>query len=91
VQKKTKVWVMLGWSSRRVEVSFAQRPTVEVFDRAGTRVPPDRLEMHYHSRWHTLAYPVTAEVYVDEILNREQFRQHCDRHQTRSAILANLR
>ena len=37
-----------------------------------------------------LAYPVTAEVYVDKILNRDQFRWHCDRYRTQSAILKNL-
>jgi hypothetical protein len=39
----------------------------------------------------TLVYPVTAEVYVDRILNRDEFRAHCDRYKTPSAILRNLR
>jgi hypothetical protein len=33
---------------------------------------------------------VTAEVYVDRLLDRAEFRRHCDRYQTRSAILENL-
>ena len=32
----------------------------------------------------------TAEVYVDRILNREEFRRHCDRFKTRSEILKNI-
>ena len=39
----------------------------------------------------TLAYPVTAEVYVDRILNRDGFHHHCDRYKTPSAILGNLK
>jgi hypothetical protein len=34
---------------------------------------------------------VTAEVYVTRLLDRGEFRRHCDTHRTRSAILAGLR
>lgn len=40
---------------------------------------------------HQLMFPVTAEIYVSTILDRAEFRKHCDTHRTRSAILANLR
>jgi hypothetical protein len=36
------------------------------------------------------AVPAMAEVYVDRLLNRDEFREHCDRHRTREAIVANL-
>jgi hypothetical protein len=36
------------------------------------------------------ASPVTAEVYVERILNREEFRGHCDTYKTLSAIVENL-
>jgi hypothetical protein len=32
-----------------------------------------------------------AEVYVSQLLDRDEFRRHCDRFKTREAILANLR
>jgi hypothetical protein len=35
--------------------------------------------------------PVVAEVYVTELLDREQMRRRCDEGKTRSAILASLR
>jgi len=89
-RRKTKVWVLLGWSPRPVEVSFAKRPTAEVFDDAGEQPPPGQVELRFQSSWHTLAYPVTAEVYVTRILTRDEFRRHCDTHRTRSAILRNL-
>jgi hypothetical protein len=36
------------------------------------------------------AVPVLAEVYVSRVLDRDEFRGHCDRFKTRDAILANL-
>jgi hypothetical protein len=36
------------------------------------------------------AVPVMAEVYVSRLLDRDEFRRHCDRHRTGDAILANL-
>jgi hypothetical protein len=37
-----------------------------------------------------MACPVTAEVYVEKILNRDEFRSHCDAYKTQSAILERL-
>jgi hypothetical protein len=91
MRKKTKAWVFLGWSSRPVTVSFAKAPAAKVFDRADRQVRADSVDLTFHSAGHELAYPVTAEVYVDKILNRDEFRQICDRYKTRSAILANLK
>jgi hypothetical protein len=31
-----------------------------------------------------------AEVYVNRLLDRDEFRRHCDAYQSREAILANL-
>jgi hypothetical protein len=36
------------------------------------------------------AVPVLAEVYVSRLLDRDEFRRHCDHYRTRDAILANL-
>ena len=36
------------------------------------------------------AVPVTAELYITRLLDRDEFRRHCDRHRTRAAILRNL-
>jgi hypothetical protein len=90
LRKKTKAWVFLGWSSRPVTVSYAKAPKAKVFDQVGNEVRVDRVDLLFHPTRHELAYPVTAEVYVGRILNRDEFRQLCDRYKTRSAILANL-
>ena len=37
------------------------------------------------------AVPVMAEVYVSRLLDRDEFRRHCNRFGTRDAILSNLR
>ena len=37
------------------------------------------------------AASVLAEVYVTRLLDRDEFRRHCDRDRTRDAILASLR
>jgi hypothetical protein len=50
--------------------------------------PPD---VRFSSETHRFAVPVMAEVYVTRILDRDEFRRHCDRFRTRTAILANLR
>lgn len=38
-----------------------------------------------------LAMPVVEEVYVSQVLARQEFRELCDRHRTKRAILAALR
>ena len=45
----------------------------------------------FHDASYSIAYPVMAEVYVTKILDRNEFRAHCDTYKTRSAILANLK
>lgn len=92
-RKKTKVWAFLGWTTRSVNFAFDRRPQVTVFDAAGKEInlnDPQSPELFWNGVGHTALVPVTAEVYVDRILNREEFRRHCDAYQSRSAILANL-
>jgi hypothetical protein len=86
---KTKVWVFLGWSERPIDVSFARPPEATVLDLKGLPAP-----RHPGIRWGfldaRLAYPVTAELYVDHILDRDEFRKLCDRCGTRAEILGRL-
>jgi hypothetical protein len=89
-RQKTKVWVFLGWAERRVLIGYAKPPQFEVF-RDGKRLGKDAPEVRFMPESRALNYPVSAEVYVTELLDRAQFRKHCDRYKTRSAILENLR
>ena len=89
-RKRTKVWVFLGWTERPVHISFAKPPGFAIFDDRGNHVPNETLAVRFASTTRRMAYPATAEIYVDEILNRDEFRQLCDAHKTRSEILAAL-
>lgn len=89
-RRKTKVWVFLGWSARPVTVYFATAPTAQVFDESGNELEKPPLDLQFHSTHQALPYPVTAEVYVTKILNRAEFRKHCDQYKTQEAILKNL-
>jgi hypothetical protein len=90
-RRRTKVWVVLGWTGRRVCTSYARPPSAQAFNRDGALVDSGTYDLHFGTNCTRLAYPVTAEIYVNEILDREQFRRHCDTYKTKSAILANLK
>jgi hypothetical protein len=90
-RRKTKVWVFLGWSSRGMNVSFAQAPNARVLDESGASVGEgEGPELIYLGTGYPLLTPIVAEVYVGKILDRDEFRRHCDQYRTRAAILANL-
>jgi hypothetical protein len=90
-REKTKVWVFMGWSVRPLMVSFAKDPRVEVLDSKGQVLPPDGVELRLRASRYEVVYPVMAEVYVTDLMNRSEFRAHCDRYKTEAAILENLR
>ena len=90
-RKQTKVWVMLGWTSTGASYGYAQQPTATVTDPEGKPAAGDDApELIFHGTWRELATPVFAEVYVTQLLNRDEFRRHCDTYQTQAAILSNL-
>ena len=88
-REQTKVWAFLGWARRPANMSFAKTPDAKVFDEQGQR-SENRVQLEFEVAERSLPYPVIAEVYVSEILNREEFRKHCDRYQTRRAIINHL-
>jgi hypothetical protein len=92
-RRKTKVWALLGWRVTAVDVAYRVPPTVERIealagDRRPVGEPPPVL---FSGDRYEFAVPVMAEVHVSRLLDRDEFRRHCDRHRTRDAILANLR
>jgi hypothetical protein len=86
---RTKVWVFLGWSRRPISVSFARPPKARVLNRLGWPAwnPPS---ISWRGLYARLPYPVTGELYVDRILDRNEFRKLCDARGTRSEILRQL-
>jgi hypothetical protein len=88
-RKKTKVWVILGWRTRLLWISYVTQPVVQVKDKNG-RAADNEIDIKFSGQYEFAAYPVSAEVYVSRLLNREEFQEHCNRHRTRKEILANL-
>ena len=87
LRKKTKVWAMLGWSWYRLNISFASRPHVQVFDQDDNRLERSQYELRFGRNSEEIVTPVTAEFYVDRVLDRDEFRQLLDTYQSRAAIL----
>ncbi|MEO8136610.1 MAG: hypothetical protein ABI831_21880, partial [Betaproteobacteria bacterium] len=81
-RRKTKVWAILGWATRRLHVSFATEPTAHVLK--------GHVDLKFDPPYKWIAYPVFAEAYVTRVLNRPEFRAHCDRYKTRTRILEHL-
>ncbi len=90
-RQKTKVWVFLGWSARRLSVEFDAHPKIETLDAAGKPAAADAVQVRFDGEQHPTLYPVMAEVYVTKILNRKEFAAHCDQYKTRGEILKNLK
>jgi hypothetical protein len=90
-RNKTKAWIFLGWSAKALTVSFTKEPTVTVTNAAGEQLDAAKFDAHFPSTYLSLASPIVAEVYVSELLDREQFRRHCDAYRTSEAIIANLK
>jgi hypothetical protein len=88
-RNKTKVWVVLGWEKRPLRISYATPPTVHVKDKNG-RAADKEIDIKFSGQYVFAAYPVSAEVYVSRLLNREEFQKHCDQYGTREEILAKL-
>lgn len=88
-RKKTKVWVVLGWEKRPLWISYATAPTVHVKHKNG-RAADREIDIKFSDQQVFAAYPVSAEVYVSSLLNREEFQKHCDQYGTREDILAKL-
>jgi len=88
-RRRTKIWAFLGWSQRPISIEFANPPKSRFLDSGGTPVlgPP---RIRWAGLYAPLAYPVTAELYVDRILDRKEFRKLCNACKTQKEILRRL-
>jgi len=95
-RQKTKIWVMLGWEHANCTLGYVKHPGITItgpdgkpaeFGKPGGEETP---EIIFYGAHRHLATPVFAEVYVTKLLNRAEFRRHCDTYKTKAAILANL-
>ena len=81
--------VVLGWEKRPLWISYATPPTVHVKHKNG-RAADREIDIRFSDQQVFAAYPVSAEVYVSSLLNREEFQKHCDQYGTGEDILAKL-
>jgi hypothetical protein len=89
--QRIKVWCMLGWQTQDAYVSYAKHPAVSATNEAGDAVDIAKaFDVHYWGQGLSLACPIFAEVWVTTLLNRDEFRRHCDTYVTPGAIVANL-
>ena len=103
-RRRMKVWALLGWSHRPLVVGFHRPPRVleaggrepagrlenlrrRIWREQGDAAAP---QIEFSSAYPRVAFPVTAEIYVDRLLDRDAFRRLCDRLKTPSAILRAL-
>ncbi len=90
-RRKTKAWTVLGIATRPLDVSYVTLPTIEQIEGPdGKLIKPTDVEVVFEGDSHRIAYIATAEVYVSRLLNRKEFRDHCDRHKTYRAIVSSL-
>jgi hypothetical protein len=88
VRQKTKVWVVLGYSVKPLSIWFKNEPQAEVLDAKGKKA---QAKLKFQGTQKSLIYPVSAEIYVKTIMNRDEFRALCDKYKTPSAILNALK
>ena len=89
---QTKVWVVLGIASKPLTVSYAHPPKVKAIQGpGGLRVNPGDVDFQFVEQYTKLAYIVSAEVYVNRLLDRTEFRQLCDQKKTFKAIVESLK
>ena len=91
-RKRYKVWAIMGISKKPLVIDFVYPLRVKAIrDQSGGEVDQSRFKVGVEDEKHDLAYLVMAEVYVENLLNRAQFREHCDHHKTAEDILRHLR
>ena len=89
--RRIKAWCLLGWQTQEAYVSYATHPAVSATSEAGEAVDlAAKFDIHYYGQGLSLACPIFAEVWVTKLLNRDEFRRHCDTYVTPGAITANL-
>ena len=92
-RRRTKVLVFLGWSRREVTIGFAAPPRLQALAPDSASLPADAetpREVRFVPRYETVFYPVSAEILVPRLLDRDQFRALCDEKRSVAAIVQAL-
>lgn len=87
-RQKTKVWVTLGYIREPLKITFFRNPRATIKDKEGNAATAF---LHFKEIWKELIIPLSTEIYVKDLLNRDEFRTLCDKYKTPDAILEALR
>lgn len=75
---------------RDCKLQYYNNPVAKIVNGTGIDLNKLDIKFAYLPESVSLYFPVTAEVYVDRLLNRKEFQAHCDRYKTYHAIIDNL-
>lgn len=75
---KMKALALLGFTQDRLHIDYEAKPGISVRRQDGSLY--DLSNLVWSDQSVELVYPVTAEIYVDEVMDRESFRRLCDNH-----------
>jgi len=83
-RRKTKVWTFLGWRTVSVAVGYRVEPRILAIEAVSStgESPAQPPSVLFSSDRYEFAVPVMAEVYVEKLLDRDEFRRHCNRFRT---------
>jgi hypothetical protein len=89
---RTKVWAFCGWCKNTLSIWYQKAPKLISLTplSPSTKNPPPQVEFTSVDS-HEVAFPVCAEIYVDKVLDRNEFRHLCDKHKSINEILKALR
>ena len=90
-RRQIKVWVFLGWRRKSLGVSYLKRPEVVRVNDSHGRDVTGKVQVTFRLTSRQILVPVACEVYVNRLLDRDEFRRLCDTHRSEAAILEALR
>lgn len=91
--KKTKVWVMLGWCQSTLSIDWLNCPDMANWKYVPVNGKIDRKgspHLSFEGDSATTCFPLTMELYVSNVLNRDEFRTVCDATQSSGEIVKAL-
>lgn len=85
---KHKVSVVIGFYYREMSVSYESYPQIKVSEYGKDAAAKVKVECYGEIK--KLYYPVTKEIYVKKLLNREELRALCDEYKSEKEIVKAL-
>lgn len=91
IRHRTKVWAFCGWCKNTLSIWYRKEPKLISLSPLSPSTRSPRPLVEFSGDSHEVGFPVCVEVYVDKVLNRNEFRRLCDKHESINEILKALR